>query len=268
MRVRPWLLAAAALSGTSVLLAHDLFLKLDTYFLEPNTTVRIPVLNGTFEHSESGVAPDRLADLSLVSSAGRTRLPASAWVTDSTRAWLTIRTGGPGTYVVGASVRPNRIELTGEAFNAYLQEDGILDVLEARTQRGELTKPARERYSKHVKAVFQVGDARTTSFSTVVGYPAEIVPMGNPYALSPDGELVVRCLLDGKPVAHQIVLWGGEGASVPIVQRMARTGPDGILRVKLDAPGRWYVKFVHMVPLSEPDYDYESRWATLTLEVR
>src|SRR5437879_12468708 len=32
----------------SVALAHDLFLKLDTYFLEPRTRVRVTVLNGTF----------------------------------------------------------------------------------------------------------------------------------------------------------------------------------------------------------------------------
>jgi hypothetical protein len=64
-----------------------------------------------------------------------------------------LQVGGPGTYVVGASVRPNRIELKGPDFNAYLKEDGILDVLEARTTNHQLDNPARERPSKHVKAV-------------------------------------------------------------------------------------------------------------------
>ena len=32
--------------------AHDLFLRLDTYFLEPHARVQIPVLNGTFIKSE------------------------------------------------------------------------------------------------------------------------------------------------------------------------------------------------------------------------
>jgi uncharacterized GH25 family protein len=170
--------------------------------------------------------------------------------------------------VVGASVRPNRIALTGPQFNDYLKEDGILDVLEARTRDHQLERPARERYSKHVKAVFQVGDARTGSFNTVLGYPAEIVPLENPYALPPGGELGVRCLVDGQPAAHQIVLWGGEGSSGPIAQHSLRTEADGTARIKLDAPGRWYVKFVHMVPVSEPEYDYESKWATLTFQVR
>lgn len=268
MRVRPWLLAALALLATSALLAHDLFLKLDSYFLAPDTAVRIPVLNGTFTQSEAAVNPNRLADLSLVSPAGRTHLPPTAWSIDSTRSWLSIRTGEEGTYLVGASVRPNRIELTGPQFNDYLQEDGILDVLEARKRSNELGKAARERYSKHVKAVFQVGDARTNGFGTVLGYPAEIVPLENPYALSVGGELGVRCLVDGQPAAGQIVQWGGEGAAGVIPSRMVRTGPDGTARVKLDAPGRWYLKFVHMVPLAEADFDYESKWATLTFQVR
>lgn len=268
MTARPWLLAGLGLSAASLLLAHDLFLKLDNYFLAPGETVRIAVLNGTFDRSEAAVQPSRLDDLALVSPGGRTRLGSGAWSTDSTRSWLTVQAGGPGTYLVGASVRPNRIELTGEEFNEYLKEDGILDVLAARTRDHQLERPARERYSKHVKAVFQVGEARTGDFGTVLGYPAEIVPLENPYQLAVGGDLGVRCLVDGRPVAGQIVLWGGEGPTGAIPQRSIRTGPDGTARVKLDAPGRWYVKFVHMVSLSEPDLDYQSKWATLTLQVR
>jgi hypothetical protein len=92
MKLRPWLLAGAALSAASVLLAHDLFLKLDSYLVEPNTTVRIAVLNGTFEKSEAAVNPNRLGDLALVSPGGRAKLPPNAWSTDSTRSWLTVQT--------------------------------------------------------------------------------------------------------------------------------------------------------------------------------
>lgn len=268
MRTRSWLLAAGCLLAASVLLAHDLFLKLDNYFLEPGTTVRIPVLNGTFAQSEAPVNPNRLVDLSLVSSSGRTQLPSTAWTTDSTRSWLTLETGGPGTYLIGASMRPNRIELKGPDFNAYLKEDGILDVLDARTRNHELEKPARERYSKHVKAVFQVGDRKTDNFGVILGYPAEIVPLENPYGLRVGADLGVRCLVDGQPVANQMVLWGGENQGVALAERSLRTGADGTARVRLDSPGRWYVKFVHMVPLTEPQFDYESKWATLTFQVR
>jgi hypothetical protein len=268
MKTRIALVTLLTLVGATLLWAHDLFLKLDSYFLEPQAAVRIAVLNGTFTESEAPVAANRLQDISLVSPAGRSRIPASAWSTEEKRSWLSLQVGEPGTYVAGVSVRPNRIELTGSQFNSYLEEDGILDVLAARREAGELDRPARERYSKHVKAIFQVGDRRTGEFQAVLGYPAEIVPLTNPYSIRAGGELVVRCLVDGQPVAQQIVLWGGEGPNGPMAQQMVRTGADGTARLRLSAPGRWYVKFVHMERLSEPDFDYESKWATLTFEVR
>src|SRR5438094_2380227 len=74
------LVAGALLLLASVALGHDLFLKLDTYFLEPHARVRIPVLNGTFFKSEGFVTPERVVDMSVVSPAGRKRLAdATAW---------------------------------------------------------------------------------------------------------------------------------------------------------------------------------------------
>ena len=269
---RTILIAATLLLVASVALAHDLFLKLDTYFVGAHSRVRIPVLNGTFTKSEGFVAPERIADISVVSPGGRTRLsPATAWSRgpDST-SLLTLELGDAGTYVTGASTRPNELSLTAEQFNAYLEEDGLPDVLEARRAGNELGKGARERYAKHVKAVFQVGEARSEGFSVVLGYPAEIVPLENPYAIGGRAALRVRCLVDGRPVANQTVLWGGEKGGEVLAQRSTRTDADGVAQVTLDAAGRWYVKFIHMVRATEPGggLDYESKWATLTFETR
>jgi hypothetical protein len=267
---RTILLTGTLLVIASAALAHDLFLKLDTYFLEPRARVRIPVLNGTFTKSENFVATDRLADISVVSPAGRTKLtPASAWSPgpDST-SLLSIELGDAGTYVAGASTRPRAFALTADQFNAYLEEDGIPDVLAARRAGNELGKGARERYSKHVKAVFQVGEVRSDGFGVVLGYAAEIVPLENPYAIARGTPLRVRCLVDGRPVPNQTVLWGGDQDGKPLVQRSTRTDADGVAQVTLDAAGRWYVKFIHMVRATEPGLDYESKWATLTFETR
>jgi Domain of unknown function (DUF4198) len=262
---RTILLTGTLLLIASAALAHDLFLKLDTYFLEPRARVRIPVLNGTFTKSENFVAPERIADISVVSPAGRTRLqPASVWSPgpDST-SLLSIQLGDAGTYVAGASTRPRELALSADEFNAYLEEDGIPDILAARRSANELGKGARERYSKHVKAVFQVGPTRSEGFGTVLGYPAEIVPLDNPYTDARGAPLRVRCLVDGRPVANQTVLWGGAGA-----ERSTRTDSEGVAQVTLDAAGKWYVKFVHMVRADQPGLDYESKWATLTFETR
>ena len=267
---RTIVVAGVLLLMASVALAHDLFVKLDTYFLEPHARVRIPVLNGTFAKSEGVVAPDRVADISVVSRAGRTRLSAATvWSRgpDST-SLLNLELGDAGTYVVAVSTRAREIDLRAGEFNAYLEEDGMPGILEARRRNNELGKGARERYSKHVKAVFQVGTPRSEDFSVVVGYPAEIVPLENPYAIGRGTPLRVRCLVDGHPVAKQMVLWGGEQRGRTLSQRSTRTGPDGVAAVTLDGAGRWYVKFVHMERATRRGLDYESKWATLTFETR
>ena len=270
MRKHLGLAALLLLATTSLLLAHDLFLKLENYFVPPRTAVRIAVLNGSFTASEGPVAPDRLRDLSVVGSAGggRVALPRDAWRSSGDTTWLTLTTGAPGTYVVGASLLPREIALAAKDFNAYLEEDGIPDVLAARTRDGELTKDARERYQKHVKAIFQVGDLRTRAFETVLGYPAEIVPLTNPYFTIVGDTLAVRCLLDGRPVAQQLVIAGGHQGATPIPEVRARSDTQGVARFVIRTPGKWYIKFIRMTPVQGDSVNYESKWATLTFQVR
>jgi len=256
--------------SATLLLAHDLFLKLDTYFVPPNSAVRVAVLNGTFSTSEGPVTPDRLVDLSLVGPTQRRAIPRTSWTPSGDSTWLTIRTGAPGTYVIGASLSPRQIALSGEDFNSYLKEDGIPDVLNARTLNGELGTAVRERYQKHVKAVLQVGETRTDAFATVLGYPAELVPLSNPYATRIGDTLAVRALLDGKPVMSQLVIAGGEGErdGQTIEETWARSDSAGVARFALSEAGKWYIKFIHMVPVTGDSVNYESKWATLTFQVR
>jgi hypothetical protein len=262
-------LAAGALAVlASVLSAHDLFIKLDTYFLAPGAAVTIPVLNGTFTKSENAIERRRIADLSLVTPGGLSALDTSVVSAQGDTTMLALRLGGPGTYVVGLSTRPSEISLSGKAFSEYLAEEAIRDVLDARAKAGISADSAHERYAKHVKAVFQVGDARTGGFATPLGYPAEIVPVDNPYTLGPGRMLRVRGLVGGKPLPGLSVLAGGRtrrGARIRAQE--VRTDADGVASVRLTTRGRWYVKFVRMTPGGGPGA-YESHWATLTFEVR
>lgn len=252
----------------TLVFAHDLFLKPESYFLPPQSTVRVAVLNGSFTASEASVTPDRLRDLSLVGPAGRHALSHDAWKPAGDSTWLTVETGAAGTYLIGASLFPRALTLAAAEFNAYLKEDGIPDILEARTRAGELDRPSRERYQKHVKTLLQVGESRGDAYATVLGYPAEIVPLANPYAAHVGDTLAFRCLLDGKPIGNQLVIAGGEREGRPIAERAARSGADGVVRFPLDAAGKWYVKFIHMERMVRDTVDYESKWATVTFELR
>mgnify|MGYP006434723161 CR=1 FL=1 len=255
--------------------AHDMFLKLSSYVLAPNSEASVALINGTFDQSENVITRDRMTDVSIVDGDGTVRHPdTSQWRDEGNRALLDFETGGAGTYVLGVSTAPQTIELSAEDFNGYLEHDGVRDVLAARQEQGIMDHPARERYSKHVKAIAQVGDARTRSFSHRLGYPIEIVPQQNPYTLRPGDTLDVRVLRDGKPVADQIVYASYEGhhahdASGGHSEAVdTRTDANGIAQIPLSEPGRWYVRLIHMVPVDESGLDYESNWTTLTFELQ
>lgn len=266
---RALLALAALVLATRVLLAHDLFLKLDSYFLPPHAPVRALLLNGTFTKSEGAVARDRVADLALVGPSGRIRLDTTALTASHDGGEVHLRTGAEGTYVLGLAVRPREISLTGDQFNGYLKEEGLDDMLAERTRTGTLTEAARERYAKHVKAIFQVGKTRSEAYATVLGYPAELVPLGNPYDLKPGGTLRVRCLVKGEPGAGLTVLAGGvtrSGAAIAELRSISDSA--GVATFRLAQRGRWYVKFIRMQHATEPGVTHESLWATLSFEVK
>lgn len=261
--------AGLTVAAVAVAAAHDMFLKPTRFFAPENAEVRIRVLNGTFSKSENSIARARVRDASVITPTGRVKVDTAEWSVRGDTSTFHIHTRGAGTYVVGASTRESMIALAAKDFNAYLASDGIPDVLAARKQSGELEKPAREMYHKHVKTLIQVGDARSDHYATALGYPAEIVPLENPYALARGATLRVRTLVDGKPAANQYVLYGGRTPNDGrIEQRNVRSDSDGVARIPLSAAGTWYIKFINMARVERDTVDYESKWATLTFQVR
>jgi len=141
-------------------------------------------------------------------------------------------------------------------------------MLEERRRTGKVDENAVERYSKHVKAIYQVGHEPSNNWGKELGYPAEIIPLTNPYKLEKGAEFAVRCLVHGKPVSNQLVLAGGEGMEGTIALQEARTDRDGMMQFKLTNAGKWYVKFIHMVETVEEGVNYESNWATISFAVQ
>ncbi len=259
--------AAGALS------AHDLFFRANSFHITAGSVLRLRALNGTFSKSENAVARDRLRDLSVVSPDGHLHPDTAMWSSTGDTSVFTHQTGAAGTYLIGASLKPREITLKAEDFNHYLADDGIPDVLAARKRNGEMGKGATERYSKHIKALVQVGNTRSAGFDADLHYPAELIPLDNPYSKAPGSTLRFKAMVDGAIVPNQLVVAGGRTPSGARHREIrVRTGTDGVARIKLAGRGQWYVKFIHMVPFegTQPaeKIDYESKWATLTFETR
>ena len=87
-------------------LAHDLFLKLDSYFVKVNQKVSISVMNGTYQKSEGAVTFARLTDLSVVSPSGAVSRPVETDLTkNETTAFVNFIPKETGNYVSRRAIR-------------------------------------------------------------------------------------------------------------------------------------------------------------------
>lgn len=268
MRRKSILAFILSLSLVAAVFAHDLFLKTDSFFLEPNSKFTVKIMNGTFLESEGAVSFARLNDVSVVSGGNRVHPKETDFTKDATTAFMNLQTGVAGTYVIGLSTKHREISLKAADFNEYLKEDGLPDTLEERRKTGELEKDAKERYAKHVKAILQVGKKQTDDYKTVLGYPVELIPQQNPYKLKKGDTIEILCLRDGKPLAGQVVLAGREENGKIVTAPELRSDAKGIVKLRLDGSGKWYVKFINMTKLDDPNLNYESKWTTLTFEMK
>jgi len=261
--------------------SHDMFLKQSSHLLSPNTASTIQLFNGTFAKSENVITRDRMIDVSLVGNGKRTKVDTSQWTDQGNTTVLNFTTGEAGTWVAGVSTRARNIEMDAEAFNGYLEHDGVLDMLVWREENDALEDDAVEKYSKHVKTIFQVGDTKTTDWNVELGYPIEFIPLSNPYELEIGGELAVRLLFQGEPLSNQLVYIGSDAAHDHNHDHVSgedhdhshgttqlRTDANGQLKMKVTEAGEWYLRTIHLVLSEEEELTHESNWATLTFEVQ
>ncbi len=268
------LISFIAFISLVVLSSHDLFIKLESFFLKPDTEILIYLYNGTFGKSEHVLARNRMIDVSLINPGEQIVHPdKSLWYEENNQTILKIKTGKGGTGIFGVSTLPRVNEFSSQSFANNLKHEGLTKILEARKKSGEDSKPAKKKYSKHVKAIFQVGNKLSDDFKTVLGYPIEFIPMNNPYSLQVGDELSMKLLIDGKPMADEMVYasydneFGHAKDGTPLDVFQLPTDSEGIVKIKITHAGHWYFRTVNLVKSSKQDADYISISAAITFEV-
>jgi len=265
--------ASVVLATALAASAHEMFLKPQSFYLAPNTNTAVALYNGTFDKSENPVTRERMGDVSIMVGGKVSHPGAGLWRDDKVTSYLGVAVKEPGTYVVGVSTKPKIIELSADNFEAYLKHDGIEDVLKARQAARAPRTSVRERYSKHVRTILQVGSTQTNDFSRPLGYPAEILIQQNPAALKVGDTLSFKALYKGQAMKGQLVYasfegfhgHSADGGHINAVR--LRTDAAGMGSFKITRPGKWYVTLINMQKATG-DADYESNWSTVTFEVR
>lgn len=251
------------LTSASVARAHDFWIEPSTFTPAPGQRVamrlrvgqglqgdpvpRDPALVVRFVTvGPSGEAP--VAGVPNTEPAGFTAFPAA------------------GLYTVAFESRRAPVELDGAKFESYLKEEGLESIAALRARKGRSGAGAKEVFSRCAKSLIAAGGAAGPGFDRVLGQRLELVAEKNPYGFKGSGELPVRLLYEGKPLAGALIVAIRRGQpGAPAAKVAVRSDAKGRATLKLDKPGLWMVKAVHMIP-APPDSgaEWESFWASLT----
>ena len=171
----------------------------------------------------------------------------------------------PGLNLITYASGRSSVELDAAKFETYLADEGLETIKAQRAKKGQTAAPAKEVFSRYAKSYLAVGGAGGPGYDRVLGLTLELVPEKDPTALTAGADLPVRLLYLGKPLPG--VLVAAFTRDRPDARVTTRTDAAGRARLRLDHPGVWLVKAVHMIPApADAGADWESFWASLTFE--
>lgn len=254
-------------------LGHELFVKMDNYYLDTNAQANLRVLNGTFEASVGPLARKRMRDVSIGGMSRRPDPDRNDWVDVEKESHLPFSAVGEGTYVAGVSTDPTVGDRGADDFATYLKLEELPDTL-AKYDKRAYPKGVRYRYSKHAKTIYHVGNASSTAYSDALGYPVEIVLMTNPSLLKAGDTLYFKAVYKKVGLADQLVYVGhgpshaDSAQSNPSTTQIVRTDKSGVAQFVITEPAVWYIHTNRMEKSESPGFDFESDRASLTFQVR
>jgi len=265
---RFWLAALLALLAAPALSAHDFWIEPSAF--RPAIAQRVAVRLRVGQDFKGDPVPRDLKLLKrfvLVGPTmglnGETAVPG----VPNTEPAGFLSFPAPGLYTIVYTSNPEPVQLDAGKFNDYLSQEGLESIRELRARRGQSEAPDREIFSRCAKALIAAGDAQAApaGWNREMGMRLELIPGENPYRLPGDQILPVRLLYDGKPLPGALVTAFTKDR--PGAKISARSDAKGRVALKIDRPGTWLVKAVHMIPAPRGSgADWESFWASLTFE--
>lgn len=265
--VKRWALLFVLLQIPSAVPAHDYWLEPETSFPSPGThfDVRLFVGMDLTPEKEHAYQAERVESY-VVRGAGA--MEAGAKPVEGRKPAISVPLGKSGDVLVALVRKAAHIELAAEEFNDYLAHEGLPHILQARQNAGIAGKPARENYTRYLKAFGRAGSGDGQIFIEPVGHTLEIVPARDPLSLKAGENLPVKVLFEGKPLpGGTLFAYGRSGKEIRSATYSC--GEDGTAEIRIPGPGIWSIRLIHMRECAGcKDADYESFWAGITFEVR
>lgn len=261
--IRKLWLAAGFAAGLAN--AHFIYLMPQKFAAQPGERILVSVHSGDeFPRGVEAADPNRLVARVIAGDGivplGHFRMAGKATHTAAPVV--------PGSQWLVVNTTPRIHTMEGEKFQSYLRDEGLDAAAAWRSANGQQEKSARERYSKYAKAYVVAGQPSSV-WSKPVGLTVEIVPLADPAGVKAGEALPVQVLWRGKPLEGMRIeaAWAADGKNG--LQIIGRTDAEGRIAVPLDKSGQWRISGVAIErTTNDPDAEWESFWAALTLEVR
>jgi uncharacterized GH25 family protein len=249
--------------GVSVLtLAHEYWIAPSKYFLQSSESFSFNCYVGEdFNPEVWAKRKDRTLQVTRFHLTSKKDITPIFIAKDSLQIPMSIKE--PGNYLFALASKPSYIEMKATAFNEYLKEDGMNNILENRIANKLDTKGSREFYQRCAKSLIQVAGVNDETYKLNTGMVLEIIPQTNPY--TSQGELEVYFEFKGKPlVNYQVRTWCKSNGKL-IVKSFHRTNEKGKAILPIKESGEWMISLVKMELYKVSDKaDYESFWGSYT----
>lgn len=169
-----------------------------------------------------------------------------------------------GTAMISFNNANRFITLDAKAFNAYLEEDGIREAVDFRTQNNETDSIGKEYYQRTVKTILQIGTKYTDQILQRTELILDIVPLTHPYRFTQTGSMPVQVFFNGQPFAGKMMrIWHRVGGKLTVSNQL--TDAEGKLSFQIKPEGEWMVSCVAMKRLeNDPKAQWQSYWGSLT----
>ncbi|HJS55952.1 MAG TPA: DUF4198 domain-containing protein [Chitinophagaceae bacterium] len=251
------------LTFISPLSAHEFWLNPHKFIYKSGEPVTIRFLAGeNFEGENWSGNNERIRSLKLYFSGVNDDL--SKFITGAFGDSIEYIMVDEGTNLIAYHGNNSFVELDPSKFNAYLEEDGLLNAIEFRKQHNEMGCNGREFYQRCAKALIQVGETKNKTYSIPTTLPVDIIPLSNPYLLKNKEPFRVKILYKKSPLANTLIkVWHRRKDKTE--KEELTSDSNGEISFPVTTNGKWMISTVKMERLNDnPLADWQSYRGSLT----
>lgn len=246
--------------------AHEFWMQPQKFFFKPGEQATVSFMVGeNFTGEAWDLKRHRIARVQHWWNGNNESIAADTLNAPEKKLRITLT--AEGTHLVVMQSNNAYLELAADKFNEYLKEDGLDNIQAMREKAGTTGQPSREYYARCAKLLLQCGSRTDDTYKAIAGMPLEIVPLQNPYAVKPGGELKFQLLFQGKPAPFTLMKVWNRKDGRSLLQNMY-SEKDGTITMRVSNGGDWMVSAVKMIPSPEAGADWQSYWASYVFGVQ